>query len=483
MPMQKAGSASGEDQRTKILTRSTTAFHNESVVWANKFDLQELGYRYIAGEHYTPSEIAWYDTQRRPTNAFNLIFPIFNQILGEFYMDHRRERVFRKPGGTAEVAKIWEDVIDNVQIDSDFKYQMGRTVLAGLVGASYLYPRFSNEKMINGSVVVGNSDEFEHMFDSRARDYFADDGKYWIRSKWLAPDDIMHQWPHLRTTLGAFFDEREYLEEFWSFDDASGFITAQMMHKDFVDERNGKFRILEFHEMPWENTEVAYNSTTRDAHIMTLEGARRDLFLKMNPGTTIVERTEKVKKVHEILPAMWYVLDSRDAQIQDQSYDYVPYWPYSYGMRTIDYFGLYRNAKGPQDDFNDSRNRKLDILNTSANVGEIYQPDAFMNPEDIERHGSAPGAKLKLNKAADINKVYKRLDPPKYPFANSRYEMESAELLQKIVGYSPTLSGQSESKQEAGVLFSRKLQQAKIALLPTTFNLSLTKRRVFNKVI
>ena len=47
------------------------------------------------------------------------------------------------------------------------------------------------------------------MFDSRAKDYFLDDAKYVIRSKWLCTDDILHSWINHRLKLKKILRDKE----------------------------------------------------------------------------------------------------------------------------------------------------------------------------------------------------------------------------------------------------------------------------------
>ena len=475
--------AAGNDptQDSKDISRICNIYHYEATEWKSKFDHQELGYKYLAGEQYSREKLDWYEAEKRPANTFNLIFPQFNHVLGNFYLNDQPEQVYAQPGGTPDIAMILRDMIDHIKIDNEFQKELARTVLAGLVGGSYIYPRFSSEKHIDGSVVIKNVDEFEVMYDSRAKEYFTDDGKYQIRSRWMTTEDILHWWPQHRTRLKEYLREKDDPNFFSTLGE---FNMAQVRHRDFIDEDRGKYRIIEFHEKPWETTEVAVNGLTGNMHIMNLEGRKRDMFMRANPNMRIIEDEAQVKRITTIMPGLNFTLDEKKADIQDGTWDIINYHAYNYGIVTRDNFGIFKNAIGPQDDFNEARNRTLDIINKSANVGETYAPDAFMNADEMENYGSKPGMVRKLKDAhKNISQVYQRDDPPKFPFTDSKYAIDGMELLQKITGISDALRGQLQNKNQAASLFAQQVKQAEVALVPTYINLRLTKNRLFNKVI
>ena len=71
----------------------------------------------------------------------------------------------------------WENVIDTLELNSGAKENVGNTLLARLIRMGVMYPRYSDELQVDCSLVFGNVDEFELMFDSRAKKDFADDAK------------------------------------------------------------------------------------------------------------------------------------------------------------------------------------------------------------------------------------------------------------------------------------------------------------------
>jgi hypothetical protein len=457
-------------------------FHNEFIVWQKIYDEIEKGYQWLAGEQYTLDEISWYESQRRPVNVFNLLFPHVNTVMGDFLENDDRERVFPKGQADPGVAAALEDVLDHIHFNNDAKTLEAETLLAALVKMGWTYTRFSNEKEIGGSIVIGNVDEMEIMFDSRAKDYFLDDAKYLLRSRWLTTDDILNLWPHHRRELKQILTEKK---ESTYYDGIADEIHAMMNHHDFVMESQGKYRIIEFHEIEYQSTQVAYNPLTRDRLIYDYDKdpQRAERFIAANPQYKIVDSNEKIKNITNIIPGLAFELEHKKADVQDQQFDYQPLFAYHYGKKTIDNFGIFKNSFDPQREFNDWHNRTADIINKTANQTVGMKPNSLLNPREVENYGAMTGGIVKFKDDADPNKDYVRYPTQDFPRGSDVMQREAMEMIPKILGITPNQMGFSESKQEPAQLFGMRVRQATKALSVIYNNLSRSRVRRSNKIL
>jgi hypothetical protein len=455
-------------------------FHNEFIVWQKIYDEIEKGYQWLAGEQYTLDEVSWYESQRRPVNVFNLLFPHVNTVMGDFLENDDRERVFPKGQADPGVAAALEDVLDHIHFNNDAKTLEAETLLAALVKMGWTYTRFSNEKEIGGSIVIGNVDEMEIMFDSRAKDYFLDDAKYLLRSRWLTTDDILNLWPHHRRELKQILTEKK---ESTYYDGIADEIHAMMNHHDFVMESQGKYRIIEFHEIEYQSTQVAYNPLTRDRLIYDYDKdpQRAERFIAANPQYKIVDSNEKIKNITNIIPGLAFELEHKKADVQDQQFDYQPLFAYHYGKKTIDNFGIFKNSFDPQREFNDWHNRTADIINKTANQTVGMKPNSLLNPREVENYGAMTGGIVKFKDDADPNKDYVRYPTQDFPRGSDVMQREAMEMIPKILGITPNQMGFSESKQEPAQLFGMRVRQATKALSVIYNNLS--RSRVRRKIL
>ena len=465
------------DKELKNVSRISKTFLQEyQDKWVDVYRELDDGYRYLAGLQYTEKQRKFYGSFRRPTDTFNIIFPLFNLIMGDMLGALPRMRIYPKPGGTGQIANIQQKLIDHFHIESHFRDQMLRTGLAGCVKVGYMYPRWSNEINIDGSLVSRNVDEFEVLFDSRAEDPLLDDAMYACRSRWLDPDTIIAMWPEHRSELQKFLRDKDDL---LMREGVSESYHTMLTHKDFVDEREGQYRVMEWHEFRYETHEIAYDATNGEAEMFYLQGKKRDLYLRANPNVKIIELpNQKVKYKIEVLPGFAYQLSEKKAEVQDRTLDLVPFSAYNYAKRSIDYFGIFRNAKGPQDNFNQWRNQTQHIINQSANISNIFKPDALYNPEDVDNFGSEPGLNIKVKPEYQISDAYQPGQPPKYPFATDKMQEEAAELMQRITGVTPNLLGMDDSAGENASLFANRVKQARTALGIIYHNMRRTDQRV-----
>ena len=468
------------DEITELVTRQ---YLYEAPIWREQYDEIEDGYKYLAGEQYTPKRRQWYKTQRRPTRVFNLIFPIFNQVMGDFILNDQKVRVYPRANGDPKVAATFEDLLDHYNFEYDIKAAMANVGLAGIIKQGVAYPRWSDELEIAGGLVIDETDEFELMYDSRAYKDGAFDAMYWIRSRMLTKAQILAYWSHHRTKLNEWLVDRD---EEGRYSEMSEFMSLNISHPDFLNEIEGKYRVIEYTQIKWERREVSWDMITNDMEVWSLEGKKADFYLKTHPQVKLILKNVKTKIRHTILPAFNFLLDSSYTDIQDGKPDYMLFNAYNYGKKTIKHFGIFKNAKDPQDDFNEWRNQLADLINKAANPGHTYIPALLENPRDVEMYGRQPGIDFKLRREAaslGLDKVIQRNDIPQLPFGPDQMSQEAAEFLMRVTGVTQNLMGRSESRQEPAALFAQRVNQAKVSLVVIHTNWQRFKRRLFERSI
>ena len=117
-------------ERQDTVRKIARTFLNEWNNFEPEFGAYEQGYNWLMGEQYTDNQKAWYRAQRRPTNVWNLIFPVFNRMLGDFLLNQAKDRVYAKRGGNPKMAGIVQDLIDDIAINTNYKDEMAATILA-----------------------------------------------------------------------------------------------------------------------------------------------------------------------------------------------------------------------------------------------------------------------------------------------------------------------------------------------------------------
>lgn len=460
--------------------------------WQAEYEEQDEGYKYLAGVQYTPEDKAWWETQRRPTRVYNHLLPIFNAVLGDFLTSDQQTKVFPLPGGTLETAAAIEKLILHFNEENDYKYVFGTVGLAGIIKRGYLYPRFTDERFIDGSLVFAPMDEFEVGFDSRAKNYFIDDAWYSWRGRWLTTHEILaicrdeNKKKRIKNEL-----EDKLHNGYWdAFEDPV--VNKYLESSSYVNEKEGKYFVLEWHNFKLERAIVALDTMTgaQTPIDFTGNGAVIDkkisVFRKFNPNITIIEKDFQKKKYETIVvPGLMMIIDKKESDIQDGEHDFIPFSAYNYGKKTINHFGIFKNAKDPQEGFNEWENTSEQLVKRIADPGNIWRPEYVMNKEQVRLQGRGAGVDVEVSTDTNISldQIFKTKDIPKYPFSTNDQASRKLDFLQKVTGVTPNFFGGEQTKQENASLFAQRVRQAKQSLAVVYHNFQRTKARMYKKSI
>ena len=468
------------DDRVKQITN---IFLNHVQIFSEIYDEIETGYNFLAGKQYSKKALKWYEKQRRPANVFNILFPVFNTMIGEFILSDNKIRVYPRPGAQKETAIQLEDYLDNMGISTEAKYELSKTLLAGLIRIGYVYARYSDEQQIDGSYLFTNEDEFGIMFDARARHPFLDDAKFIIRSRWMELDEILRIAPDKARIIKERHNDLmgKALWETLSMMDPE--FSLSMENPMIQDRKNGKYRVIEFHEMKYERAPVAVDTVTGIAEPFFLTGKKADIYRKIHPECKIIEKMTNVKYVTTVMPGVSLLLDSKKSNIQDGRFDIIPFIPYNYSRYAKDGFGIMRNTIGVQKDFNDQKNRATEAVDKSVDLPIFFKPSNLLNPKEIEYYGAKTGIKVQIKEGKQISDSVQIGKSTQWPFTVDNLSKEDEQLIMRIASITPNFLGLSEHSQEPASLFAQKLRQAQKSIAVMDMNFRLLKKRLSEKAI
>lgn len=451
-------------------------------VFSSEFEAYDEGYNALLGEQYTREQKAWFERFRRPTNVWNIILPIFNRILGDFLLSFQEDRVYPRRGGYRKVAANLERVLRHMKDSTRYKDEMAKTILSGLVKRGCAAAMLDTEKNPLGEPAIKNINEYEIMFDTRAYEEFADDGLYMIRSRMLDVDTILSTWPQHRRKLKMLLKAQED-SAFW---EATNEVDAEMMeHRYFRDEKNGQYRVIEFHWKEWEDTEIALNPATQDAEVVKFESQKeRDTFFKNNPNLVRSERRAQVIKIDETLPALSFFLNRSYDPVQGKGFKYVLFSPYSgYGKKVHRDFGILKSALPPQKNFNDLKNQAQNIVNKAANIANRVKPAGILNYRQIKNRMNEPGVNIEVDEAYSMEDVFQEGTPPTMPLAEQNLASSEYQLLNEIIGVTSNMKGEAETSQENASLFYQRIKEGQKSLIPVERAIKRTQARLMNRAI
>jgi len=429
-----------------------------------EYEEMNQGYDLLMGNHYTSEQKKYYEKLKRPTNVFNLFLPVFNHVVGEFIVTKSRMKVYGYWGGSPEISRIYEKICQYIQVQSDYKMTMIKTYVEGLIKRGWATIEYNNQKELEGSANVYSIQNKEMMYDSRAQDILGMDGQYQIRTKWFDTTDILNKWPNWKSTLKPILMNEEQSRFLMNADPGLN----AWRSTEFVDLVNGQYRVIEFQWREYRDADVLINPANGDREILQLDPVKRRLIQRAMPQWKIIsaKNIPVVMKTY-IIPGVHFFLSEDENEIQDGMFNYFPFSAYAiYAPDFQNQFGLPKSGRGPQLDFNDRKNRELDVLNKAGSTGVVMKPSAIENYNAIKNRTSQPGIEILVKTGHSIRDVFERMDPSKIPMAEANQANESFSLFHKILSITENLRGETQTTQENASLYAQRLQQAQKALLP-----------------
>lgn len=373
------------------------------------YDQIEKGYKYLMGDQYTEERKKWYTRIKRPYRSFNHIFPIVNAIFGDFLLNDQRIKIYPLPGASPRIAKIIEDILDVINQENDHIFTLGRYALAGFIKQGFIRPEFNNERHTDGGIFFSQEDETDILWDPVARDYFLQDADWWARSRFIDKEELLNHYPEHRENLKDLLVAREENGmAFTAFD--------QMNNTAFVDERYGRYRIIEFNYRRWEEIETVTLQNGAN-YPFNLSGKKADLFLKLHPDAIIEKKRDLIKYTFTYIPSLMYVLEDKKASLQDRTWDLIPFFPFPYGKKATDFFGIVKNAAPLQDDLNSWANMGNAFMAKLLDPGTTRVERALVNEKQIKLASSIPGIDYIVKAGHRIDDAIKLNPVPNLPFA------------------------------------------------------------------
>ena len=479
-----------KEELTELMMLASSRFLNEiNGEFAEHWNEIEKGYDYLGADQIDSKRKQWFDEIQRPYRPFNLILPGFNQVMGDFLIQDQPTRVHGLSGQVPGQTETIQKLLEQNDVEVDMETVLTRVAISGLIKMGFLSVRWGTDLHTEGSVIVQDENEYDIVFDSRSEHPFFDDGWYLFRTKWMTKAQILTTMRGGKKKIAedALADRKD--EGFFTtlsnftFDGVTVSTSKTLRDPNLVNDKRGLYRVLEYRYKEWEEMEIWVDFESGKSQILALEPSiRRDFLAQRGGQGVLVNAKRKAKKTLTYIPALMVDIEHIYEDIQDQQDDIIPFSAYPYAKRAINFFGVFRSVRGPQDDFNDHKNFANEIIGKQANPGVKYKPDMIMNKSEVKNHAGEPGIEVQLEFDADES-AYNLLPFSNFATGHTQLQNEAAGFLQKIINVTPNLSGEPEAAGESGILFARRVRQAQTAFRIIYRGWSQMKRRKNNKRI
>jgi hypothetical protein len=428
----------------------------------------EDGYRYLANNQYTEAQVKYFEARKRPVRAYNIIFSQFNLVLGDFIVNRTPVTIKPYRDATRDDAERMNDIKTFIEQDNDLHHALVKFGLDAMVKHGFMYIRYTNEKCPQGSIVITEEDAFDIGWDTSAKHPLLDDADYWFRSLWYGKNEILEMIsdPQKKAEVKQALENRE--DMIGADDEILGRYRNTLDSPYIQDERQGKYRIVEYHYFVKRNSDAVYDMETDEYEWLMLDDeSKREAYLKAKPSRRLIRnRRKKIKRTKLYIPALNVELWDREDTVQDEQHDLIHCSAFMVYARFMnDSFGHFRLMKDSQDAFNEFSNISEDLLRKISNPTKMVKPDNVVNYETYKEQGDIAGAELEITKDAQFDDTFKPLYPTDFPFAPEEFRMGIMELLPRLTGITQNMMGSADTQQENASLYAQRVQQGRIALM------------------
>lgn len=463
-----------QDNYQKVLTFYNQLKNQWVDIEATKIDL----YQRVSGKQMWSTEDRLYlESQRRPALQYNLMLPVLLYLTGKQRQDRAYMRAIPNSDGvTEEASRLMTKLMYWNYNKTRYEFEASKANMHSMIGG--IGWKHDWYDYIEGHWVCKAHDALRIRFDIRTQSSTLEDCRYQQDTSWATKEEIFALIDDAETLElvkkhfyilepqrnSTSFLDKQYANWTWSY-------TPKQQEWDFVDTIEGRYRLIDHHEMR-DVTECALVDVYDKDKFEIVTGMEADqiqMLIAQNPTYVKHEFTRKVFWHTIICPAIQCVIVDEEYPIQTGQFAFKPVVCYDILPQLRETTSVFTNLKDINDSINKRKSTMLEYIMKTVGGNWIGREDAFVKEEDWE--SNATGIVLKYRKNTEAPK---RDAPPPISQGLVEYEQEDKEMMQKISGITPNLVGFRESANETGTLARQKIQQAEITFgqLFDNFNLS-----------
>ena len=489
--------------------------------WAT-FRSQALkAYEYTIGNQIDDDVREQLRKENRPAMVFNLIQPKIVTIAGLLESNKMYMRAVPQGEGDEKLADMHTQLVSDWAMRgcNGIKEITKASMDAAIGKIGWLNNYWSTKEDIQGKWYTESYDPFMILFDADARRQDQKDWRYMCVTGFYTADEIISIYAEYldEATIAAIqeADERvsgirnrdgdipaSWVDRVWS--GVQDFFTRAVINKkttnyeggvinDFVDSRMGRYRVIEFHDRRTRVRTVFYNTQTRETKEM--DGGEKNVpsqekvmaqqqldALNLMTGGGWVQKTFVTNEMWTTACAPWLLpnemLYEKKYPVQGRGFQFKPIFCYDFHPDITKTQSLIDILIDPQDSYNQRRMTFLEWLMDAVNP-DTMAPKGSIEPADLPTWQNKIRGKIKFFKVTQGQKP-ERQHPLAEGTALKTFSDEDRDLAEVLTNITPNAMGQTENKNESGVLFAQKVQRALTALSYFFGNVQFAMKEVFN---
>jgi hypothetical protein len=433
--------------------------------------------------------------QKRPAMVFNLMLPLQVYIAGTLSQNKSVMRAVPKRSGDeagVELANVL--VSDWWMANCDGNDEIARSAIdASICGLGYINNRFDMSEDVEGMGITEAADPLMIMVDPDAPIHKPEKWRYYTVSGHYSAEEIiaLHKSFLSPETIALIRERAQLLEvnykklgeaQGWLLRAANGVIDGikgwfsgtnedggNAFKTDFVDARNGLYRVIEFHDKRIATKKAFYDPITRE--IIELKNDASDEsaiaeLLAQYPSGQVVETQQierwKTAAAPGLLPEKLIFEKPYEKHVQRKGWQHTVIPGYDFHWDPTKIVGIQGTLIDSADSYNQRRMTTLELLMDMVNPPIEAEEDSI-SPENMAAWTSKERGLIRF---FNRNKEKpERKDPPAQAIAGlTAFADEDRDLTQKLTGISPNMMSFKESANESGTLYSARVRQGMVML-------------------
>lgn len=435
---------------------------------------------FAKGNSWDEATIARLEKAHLPYLKLNIMLPILLRVFGA--ERQRRGKLAAVPlrNGSMEIAQIFTEIFDWIESHSKTSEHIGDAFKMSVIcdRPPWLRVRYTTEYDPLGMPVIEYVSPF-YVYEGPSETKDLRDCREIIVSYFLTKEEI-EQW--VEDKFGSekkeklkekLTQDRRSLWQQWS--DGISHLTGAKKHleTDFVDEKNGRYRIIERYLKRTEKEYVAHIDNKPQKVSQTLAATLNQ------EGGRVIEKSRDVITITTTVGDLMVLQDETPLPVQNGQFPLFPVWGLNLDGENI---GLGRQLEGPQEEYQKARSAELHILGKTAAGGWQAMRGSLNSKEieKIEKYGSAPGY-VQFYEAG-----YERpipIAPQIPPSAQINRSQEAKNDLQFISSVGENPLGRRDSSGESGKLFNARVEEFLSTLQEFFSNLLMAEERAGKYVV
>jgi hypothetical protein len=443
--------------------------------WREWRDEARESYDIVAGRQWSDSDRDLLQEQRRSAVTFNRVGPVIDAVVGS-EAQNRQAIKYHGRGledqGISELlnsAAAWVRDRSNADIEENEAF---RDALINGVGCTVT--RVSYASNPDGDIEIERVDPLEVYVDPSARKRNFVDARYVIAERWISGPDLKEEWPDKAGDLSA---------EVMGAEQPAAPVDA--MEQDYDHDtaahyrpRTNEYRLI---QCEWREPKTYYRVLDpQSGQVLDVDAKRWGEMQKAFAATGLpAPRAVKARKWQwrRAIVCGEVLLDDGPAPCETSSS-----YKFMTGARDRNqgtYYGLVRAMKEPQEWANKFLSQIMNIMNSNAKGGVLFEHGAFDNVAKAKQEWARPDAFIQMNPGG-IGKLQQR-QALTYPAGLDNLMQLAMSSIRDVTGVNLEILGLAD-RQQAGVLESQR-KQAALTILASWFDALRAYRREHGRML